>query len=84
VKARIQAVVLWGAPTCAVLASICYCLLRSRVFRDSWFYEGWVFLAHLALAGIGFLLGVLGIRKHPIVCGVSAAVSAYLLLIQFV
>jgi len=83
-SARAQAAVSWGSLACAALASLLYWFLVWHTFRDSWFYEGWIFLAQLGLAAIALVLAVIGIRKHPVVCVVGAVVSGYLLLIQLV
>lgn len=83
-SARGYAATAWTSVGCATLTTVLYCLLRAHTFRESWFSEGWVFLGHLGLAVIGLALAVVGIRKYPIVCGISAAVSGYFVLIQFV
>jgi len=83
-SARGYAVTAWTSMGCVTVTAVLYYLLWAQTFRDSWFYEGWVFLGHLGLAVVGLLLAVIGIRKHPIVCGISAAVASYFVLIQFV
>ena len=83
-RSRADTAVSWGAPACAAVSTLFYCLLERHAFRDSWFYEGWIFLAHLALAAIGFVLAVVSIRKHPVVGVISAVVTGYFVLIQIV
>jgi hypothetical protein len=68
----------------AVTALLYYLLVWTRVFKESLIYEGWVFLAHVALAVVGLGLAVFGIRKHPVLCAVSALVCGYFVLIQLV
>ena len=79
---RAHTAALWGSVASTVLAVVLYYLLVWHTFRESWFYEGWVFLTHVAFAGIGFVLAIIEIRRRPVLCAVSAIVSGYLLLIQ--
>lgn len=81
---RVWAAVSWGALACAALSSMLYCLLVRQAFRESWFYEGWIFLTQVALAGIGLVLAMAGLRKHPILSAISAFVCGYFVLIQLV
>jgi hypothetical protein len=81
---RASTAVLSGSVACTVLASLLYLLLVWHTLRDTWLYEGWLFLAQLVLAGVGFVLGVVGLRRNPVVCVISVAVSGYILLIQLV
>jgi hypothetical protein len=67
-----------------MLTAVLYYLLRIQAFRMSWLYEGWVFLGHLGLSVVGLVLAATGMRKHPVICGVAAVVSAFFLLIQLV
>lgn len=83
-RPQVFAGIAWGSLASTSLALLLYCLLLQHTFRDTWFYEGWIFVAHIALAAIGLVMAIIAIRRHPAICVVSAVVAGYLVLVQLV
>lgn len=82
---RAQTICLRAALVCALLTTSLYFLLvYTRVFRNTWVYEGWVFFAHIVLAVAGLPLGALGWRRHRWAAPVLTVVCGYFVLIQLV
>lgn len=79
---RVGTAVCWLSLGCAALSVTLYYLLWMHFFRDSWIYEGWIFLAQVAFAVLGLLLAVAGLRHRTVVCLISGLVNGYLVLIQ--
>lgn len=80
---RFYKIASWLSLMAAAMSSLLYWLLIRHTFRETWFYEGWVWLAHLALAAIGLTLGLVAIRRRPSVSAIGALVSCYWLVAQF-
>lgn len=83
-RGRSGSIAAWGAVGCAGLAALLYALLIMHAFRESWIYEGWVFLAQVGCAVVGLGLAAWGFRARPIPCGIAAVVSGYFVLTQLV
>jgi hypothetical protein len=70
---------------CGVMSfALWYGLVYTRLFRNSWIYPGWVFLLHVALAVVGLVLGIVGLRRELIFSILGLLICGYFVLIQLI